>query len=334
MLPTPIRRNRTQCEFVNWVVMSENLDLLDRYGIDLETGINELGAEGNWAAFLDISSKFITYSSFNLLLIFSQACKRGFTPSLVAGYKSWQKLGRHVIRGEKALYIFAPRIKRETEPVEFENLNCASDKVVGFRLVSVFDVCQTVGEELPLPPEPVLLGDDGLHFAAALVSLVHYLECLGFNVGFEKLDGVNGYTDFTRKSVRVRSDVTNSQMLKTLIHETAHVLLHSVNKISRPQAELEAESCAYLVCRLLGVDSSSYSFPYVARWSKGDVRQVTAAIRAIKKCALGIVNEIEGSGSVKSGNWQRFTRYLEGFGYRDQGQLAMEGYLERSNLHY
>lgn len=278
------------------------MELLDKYGIDLEQAINELGTESNWTSFLEISSRFINYSSFNLLLIFSQACKRGFTPSLVAGYRGWQKLGRHVIKGEKALYIFAPQIKRAVEPSEFERAGDTLRKIDGFRLVSVFDVSQTAGDELPVPPEPVLLAEDDYHFVVALSRLAGYLESLGFSVGFEKLDGVNGYTDFAHQVVRVRSDVANSQMLKTLVHETAHVLLHPLSQVSRAQAELEAESCAYLVCRLLGVDSSSYSFPYVARWSHGDVKKVAAAIRAIKKCAIDIVNEIEMSGSVKFEN--------------------------------
>ena len=159
--------------------MNGDLELLNKYGIDLEHAIIELGAESNWATFLDISSRFINYSSYNLLLIFSQACKRGFTPSLVAGYRGWQKLGRQVIKGEKALYIFAPRIKKVVDPIEF--VNRGSNKIEGFRLVSVFDVCQTAGNELPLPPEPVLLCGDNRQFTAVLSTLVSYLESLGFD---------------------------------------------------------------------------------------------------------------------------------------------------------
>lgn len=124
-------------------------------------------------------------------------------------------------------------------------------------------------------------------------ELTEFLAIQGFEVAFEPLDAVNGFTDFENKLVKVRSDVSSSQRLKTLVHETAHAILHNEGIISRAQAELEAESCAYVVCRALGIDSSSYSFPYVARWSDGDVELVNRVARSVHRCAGKILECLE-----------------------------------------
>lgn len=264
-------------------------DLLKKYGLDLEGAVRDLIDEGNWIALLDLSVRFRSYSTLNLLLLFSQACKRGFSPTLVAGYKGWQKLGRHVLKGQRALYIFAPKMRRTPSMVSSNLELQLDDQVVGCRLVGVFDLSQTIGDELPLPPEPALLEADGLEVEGLFLQLKDYLAEMEFMVIVEQLDGVNGFTDFDRHVVKVRSDVALSQQLKTLVHETAHVVLHSGRAISRMQAELEAESCAYLVCRVVGLDSSSYSFPYVARWSQGNVELVSSVAQNVRYGAAEIL---------------------------------------------
>lgn len=265
--------------------------LIDAYGIDLEVAVAELSTGGNWPYLLELASRFRNYSSMNLLLLYSQASRRGFMPSLVAGYRSWQKLGRQVARGEKALYIFAPNIKKRPND-EIASEGQIIDQLVGFRLVSVFDLSQTTGKELPMLPEPKLLSSNDERLSPVVVKLCDYLKSLGFEVGFQRLCEVNGYTDFAKRKVRIRSDVSIGQKLKTLTHEVGHILLHMNRQVPRDQAEIEAEGCAYLVCRALGVDSSSYSFPYVARWARGDCKKITEIMDSIKHCAEQIILEL------------------------------------------
>lgn len=273
--------------------MSTKVDLLEKYGLDLEGAVRDLVDRGNWRQLLDLSARFRSYSPLNLLMLFSQACNRGFSPTLVAGYKGWQKLGRQVKKGEKALYIFAPTIKRVDQAIDLVSSEPPKEVLVGYRLVSVFDLSQTAGDDLPLPPEPLLLDSESSEIPVLLELLTVFLKRSGFTVKFESFDEVNGFTDFENYLVKVRSNVSASQRLKTLVHETAHVVLHQSGAVSRIQAELEAESCAYVVCRALGVDSSSYSFPYVARWSGGNVALVSQVAQSIHRCAGKILDCLE-----------------------------------------
>ena len=272
--------------------MSTKVDLIERYGIDLEGAVRKLTYQGNWAQLLDLSARFRSYSTLNLLLLFSQGCNRGFSPTLVAGYRGWQKLGRQVKKGEKALHIFAPSIRRVSQkdgtlPSE------STEVLVGFRMVSVFDLSQTLGDDLTLPPEPQLLELDSSEIPVFVQRLNFFLTLRGYRLEFEPLESVNGFTDFQNRLVKVRSDVSSAQCLKTLLHETAHVILHQERHVSRVQAELEAESCAYVVCRALGFDSSSYSFPYVARWSNGDLDLVSRVAQSVHSCAGEILDCLE-----------------------------------------
>lgn len=272
--------------------MNVNRDLLEKYGLDLEGAVVDLIEQGNWKNLLDLSARFRSYSPLNLLLIFSQACRRGFSPTLVAGYRGWQRLGRQVSKGEKALYIFAPSLKRSSSMLPDSGMDCEESRIVGYKLVGVFDLSQTVGDSLPEIPEPVLLDSDDDGMTDLLLKLTSSVERRGFRVEFKPLEMVNGFTDFESREVKVRSDVKLAQQLKTLVHESAHVIMHGRGAVSRIQAELEAESCAYVVCRVLGIDSSGYSFPYVARWSHGDVDLVGDVTRSVHLAAGEILESL------------------------------------------
>lgn len=284
--------------------MNTKADLLEKYGLDLEGAVRELIRQGNWTSLLDLSARFRSYSTLNLLLLFSQACSRGFSPTLVAGYRGWQRLGRQVKKGEKALYIFAPNLRKVTAGQDVSAGDDIERTVVGYRLVGVFDLSQTSGDDLPVLPEPRLLDTESSNAVVLLESLKAFLVDRGFRVEYEELDAVNGFTDFENRMVKVRSDVSSGQRLKTLAHEAAHVILHQEQNVSRTRAELEAESCAYVVCRALGLDSSSYSFPYVARWSLGDINLVSQVAQTVHSGAGRLLDYIErwvdaaGRGSV------------------------------------
>ena len=273
--------------------MNTKSDLLEKYGFDLEGAVRELIRQGNWTSLLDLSARFRGYSTLNLLLLFSQAGNRGFSPTLVAGYRGWQKLGRQVKKGEKALYILAPNKRKVPAGRGVSDEGEIEETVVGYRLVCVFDLSQTFGDDLPVLPEPRLLDTESSDAAVLLESIKAFLVDRGFQVEYEELDSVNGFTDFENRLVKVRSDVSSGQRLKTLVHEAAHVILHQDQFVSRTRAELEAESCAYVVCRALGFDSSSYSFPYVARWSLGDINLVTQVAQTVHSGARRLLDHIE-----------------------------------------
>lgn len=272
--------------------MADRADLLEKYGLEFDSALRNLVSDGDWVEFLKISSRFRNYSYQNLLLLVSQALDRGFTPTMVAGYRAWQKVGRQVKKGEKALCILAPRVRRTKCALTDESAEELETAIIGYRVVAVFDIVQTTGKEPPSVPEPFLLDVESEEMAFLLAMLAAFLRGRSYEVCFEPLREVNGFTDFANRVVKIRSDVSSGQCLKTLIHETAHVILHKDSKISRVQAEVEAESCAYVVCRALGLDSSGYSLPYVARWSNGDVSLVRTVAERVHGCAGQILDSL------------------------------------------
>lgn len=181
-------------------------------------------------------------------------------------------MDRHVRRGEKGIAILAPigsRLKVENESTGEERTIISAPRA--FRVVHVFDVSQTDGEPLPDSPARRLQGES---VSGAYDELVTYAEGLGFQVEVSAdLSGqVNGDCNHMLERIRVREGLSPAQSTKTLAHEIAHAILHGGNVECREQAELEAESVAYIVCGLLGVDSAEYSIGYVAGWGGGRTR--------------------------------------------------------------
>lgn len=258
---------------------SNRPDLVEK----LTEGIARLTTSDEWQRFLDYQSRFHSYSFGNVLLIAAQ-CHEA---TRVAGFRAWQRMNRFVRKGEKAIWILAPMVYKNAEPDDDD------DRVIrGFKYVPVFDISQTDGEDLPVVCNR-LSGDDpnGL-----FVQLITVAQSLGFCVEDADMErGVNG--DCNYKLKRIRVEVTNSpaQRVKTIAHEIAHAILHE-NYEDRRLAELEAESTAYVVCQALGLDTSDYSFGYVASWA-GDGDKASAGIKAcgegIQKTALAILRSFE-----------------------------------------
>lgn len=218
----------------------------------------------------------------------------------VAGYKAWQSLGRQVRKGETGIWILAPVTRRrdkegEAAPASDAAVSTEARKepargeIVGVRGAAVFDVSQTEGDPLPVPPMPELLrGQAPVGLWSSLVTMV---EAQGFSVDREELPGgVNGVTWIGKQRVSVRPDIDDAQAVKTLAHELGHVLLHTGD--ARDQAviecrggrEVEAESIAHIVMTAHGVSADSYSFPYVAVWASridGYSADPGAAVRAV-----------------------------------------------------
>ena len=240
-------------------------DAIERLHEHLQESLRALVTSEDWRQALEVAARFHDYSFANTRLIWAQATARGFTPTRVAGYRAWQKLGRQVNRGEKGLQILAP-VTRKVEVEDGEE----DRRVVGFRVVHVFDVSQTDGDPLPEVRPSVLEGELPLQWekVAELIRSADFgLEVAEVN----RLGEANGITDWGDRTVVVRESLPGAQRFKTAVHELAHIRLHEPTSGDRPECrgaiEVEAESVAYMVCAALGVDSAGYSLPYVATWS-------------------------------------------------------------------
>jgi hypothetical protein len=250
----------------------------------LSEGISNLTTSDEWKHYLDFQSRFHRYSFGNVLLIAAQ-CHEA---TRVAGFNAWRKMNRSVRKGEKAIFIIAPMTYKNTHAQDRED-----DRVIrGFKFVPVFDVAQTDGEDLP----SVCSRLDGDDPSGIFVQLVSVAQSLGFAVEVIELSGTtNG--DCSHLNHRIRVEATNSpaQRVKTLAHEISHAILHADYK-DRALAELEAESTAYVVCQSLGLDTSDYSFGYVAMWTGGGDEAITgikASCERIQKTAATLLRSFE-----------------------------------------
>jgi antirestriction protein ArdC len=261
----------------------------------LADGVAGLTTSTAWRAWLDVQRRFHRYSWGNTLLI---ACQRP-DATRVAGFHAWLRLGRHVRKGEHGIAILAPVVPRlrvlDSESGE-ERLVRGAPRT--FRVAHVFDVCQTEGQELPQPPVSRLEGVDPDDRYTQLRAVAHSLE---FTVEEDHLEGeING--DCNHALRRIRVEVANEplQQVKTLAHELGHAVLHADRAgLRREQAELEAESVAYIVCAGLDIDSSDYSFGYLAVWAGGGDearRGISESAERIQKAARVILDAITGAG--------------------------------------
>ena len=277
----------------------------------LETGIQELFESERYKAYLTTMSKFHSYSFNNTLLIAMQGGQ------LVAGYNKWRDdFHRNVKKGEKAIKILAPapfKAKKEVQKLDAQGrpvmgkdgkpvTEVQEIQVPAFKIVSVFDVSQTEGEPLPSIGVEELTG-----------SVEHYGEFFKaleqtspVPIGFEDIpSGSHGYYHLTEKRIAIQEGMSELQTLKTAIHEIAHSKLHAIDpeapaieQADRPDSrtrEVQAESVAYAVCQHYGLDTSDYSFGYVAGWSSGkDLKELKASLETIRATAHELITTIDG----------------------------------------
>lgn len=264
----------------------------------LSAGVRDLTTSEKWTNYLNVQSKFHQYSFNNALLIALQKPNA----TRVAGYNKWKELDHQVKKGEKGIIILAPIVR--TKKVEDDEASKKSDGteekksfIVGFTTVNVFDVSQTDGPELPEPVTKL----QGVPPEGQFKSLTDVASAIGFSVELVEdsvLGGANGDCDPLKKHIRVKASNSGNQQVKTLAHELGHALLHeSDSDLARGHKEIEAESVAYVVSQSLGLDSSDYSFGYLASWSKGDPDEAEKTIKAsgmrIQKAAHRIIEEFE-----------------------------------------
>lgn len=277
----------------------------------LETGIQELFESERYKAYLTSMAKFHSYSFNNTLLIAMQGGQ------LVAGYNKWRDdFHRNVKKGEKAIKILAPapfKAKKEVQKLDAQGrpvmgkdgkpvTEVQEIQVPAFKIVSVFDVSQTEGEPLPSIGVEELTGSVERYgeFFKALE------QTSPVPIGFEDIPGgSHGYYHLTEKRIAIQEGMSELQTLKTAIHEIAHSKLHAIDpeapvieQADRPDSrtrEVQAESVAYAVCQHYGLDTSDYSFGYVAGWSSGkDLKELKASLETIRATAHELISTIDG----------------------------------------
>ncbi len=258
---------------------------------ELVAAVEQLVTGEQWQRALDVASQFHNYSWNNLVLIQTQAIDRGFVPTRIAGFTQWKKLGRNVRRGERGLKILAPVTYRRRDDDVEDSPSATARVLVGFRVAHVFDISQTDGEPLPTIGTETVAGDAPDRLWDATVAEIAEA---GFTVHRDSWPdhNLNGYTNWADRRVAVRVDLPAAHATKTALHELAHVQLHEASAECRGIKEVEAESVAYIVARAAGLDTGTYSFPYVATWAAGDIELVRATGTRVTQCAHGILNKL------------------------------------------
>lgn len=245
----------------------------------------------DWQRMLQVASTFHRYSFNNVMLILMQRPDA----TRVAGYRAWQQLGRHVRKGETALRIFAPIVRKDAADDDAGDTT-EQRRLVGFKAVPVFDVSQTEGDPLPDVEMPRLLNGEAP--AGLWDALAAQVADLGYDLTRADCTPANGMTEWTTRTVTVRPDVDDAQAVKTLAHELAHVRLHEPSALPadhhRGRREVEAESVAYIVCHHYGLPTDDYSLPYVAGWSGGDRDIVRETAERVTACARAVLAGIDG----------------------------------------
>ena len=277
----------------------------------LEQGVQAIFDSDRYKEFLTAMSKFHDYSLNNTILIAMQG------GNLVKGFRQWEKeFDRHVKSGEKGIKIFAPapyKVKKLVDKIDPETRKPVLDRegktvkeekeitVPAFKVVTVFDISQTEGKEFPdLSVKPLLADVEQYEdFFAALE------KASPVPIAFEQItNGANGYFSLTDKRIAIKEGVSELQAVKTAIHEIAHAKLHDVdlnappeqqNRVDRRTREVQAESVAYAVCQHYGLDTSDYSFGYVAGWSSGkELSELKGSLETIRSTAAKLIETIDG----------------------------------------
>lgn len=257
---------------------------LDEALRQLEAGIDAILESDGYRHYLDAMGRFHRYSYGNILLILAQRPEA----TVVAGYRRWQSLDRQVRRGERGITIITPRFSKDVDPDTGEE----REVLVGFGTGSVFDIAQTEGEPLPAPPDASEITSSTEAGFRLCDALRQYLEEDGVLLRFDELGGPRGIYSPVLQTVRLQAGMSVDQTAKTLAHETAHhVAMHRLD-LTRSDAETIAESAAYVVLRQHGIDSSEYSFPYVARWAQ-DRAVLTRNLSSIQRVSDAILRGLE-----------------------------------------
>lgn len=277
----------------------------------LEQGIQELFESEKYKNYLKIMSRFHRYSFNNSLLIAMQKPDATF----VAGYSSWQaNFHRNVVKGSKGIRILAPnpyKIKKDVEKVDPHTqqpiigrdgqplMEQVEVTIPAYKVITVFDISSTEGEELPEIATDLKNDVEGYdRFMKALI------ESSPVPVEFKNIQGdSHGYYSVDEKKIVIRDGMSQQQTMKTLIHEIRHAILHDRESVKERESqpdrntkEVEAESVAYTVCQHFGIDTSEYSFGYVAGWSSDKkLEELKTSMNTIRNTASDLIKSVEKS---------------------------------------
>ncbi len=252
----------------------------------LEDGVQAVFTSENYISFLKMMAQFHNYSYNNVILILTQ-CP---TATRCASFQTWKKLGHPVKRGEKGIKVLVPipyTYQKEQKTVDDEGntlMETVDAKGLTFKVGYVFDVQQVDGK---LPSFCHELTDDSDELKKAVARIIEENDDISYDDSLQE-GGANGYYRVDTKEIRIRPHMAAMQSLKTLLHEKSHSMLHNTeaaSQFTKEEAEVQAESCAYVVCQAFGLDSSDFSFPYIAGWQGKDMNTLRASLSVIEKTA-------------------------------------------------
>jgi len=271
-------------------------DRVDSLIAEIDQQLEQMSDHQAWCRFLDAQARFHNYSWGNVLLILKQRPDA----QVVAGFKKWQEMGRHVKRGEKALWILAPCTRKF---VERDETGEEKERVVvtGFRGVPVFDASQTEGEPLPEPPYIEVTDDLDTPVPEEMTDkITAWIEAQGFRLieSDDLPEGVRGMTRFEDKTIRLRKGLPPGRLGRTLAHEAAHIACGHGDQIEdyhcgqggqRNRMEIEADSVAYVLGRHFGLAPSTAHLSYIDGWATGNrelVRSTTETVASATRRLL------------------------------------------------
>ncbi len=264
----------------------------------LEDGVKQVFDSDKYRTYLDTVAKFHNYSVNNTILIAMQRPDASY----VAGYTAWKdKFHRNVKHGEKGITIIAPYTYKQTKANNDTEMKEKEEEILrqGFKTATVFDITQTEGENLPTLVKELANPVDNYF---SLLETIR--EISPVPIRFSQIDsGANGFYSHNKREIVIKHGMSEEQSIKTALHEVAHARLRHGDKdikIDRKAMEVQAESVAYCCCHALGLDTSEYSFGYVAGWSSGkDVKELKESLNIIRGEASKMITELQNKFSVK-----------------------------------
>ena len=258
----------------------------------LEQGVKEVFTSEKYEEFLKTYSKFHKYSINNSILILMQRPDA----SNIASFQTWKKLGRQINKGEKGIKVLVPIPYKYEKEVENKSGDTETIELSGtsFRIGNVFDISQTTGKELPK------LTTDLKEYSAEIELAIEAIaKTSKVPVRFESdmPHDKKGYYSISNKEIVINDNMSDTQTFKTLVHEIAHSKIHAIDlkKYNANEREVQAESVAYVVCNIYGIDTSEYSFGYIAGWSSGkEMSELKESLSIIQDCSSEMIKSIEG----------------------------------------
>lgn len=275
---------------------------------EIDEAIANLNTAEQWQHWLEYAGKFHNYSFNNQLLIMMQRP----AATQVAGFSKWKEMGRDVQAGEKAIWIWAPKISRIKSPCPPGTPPDGHEKgkpfvyrrvLTGFKPVTVFDVTQTAGDPLPSRPQINYTREEGVAPPEMRPALEAQIVAHGYTVEYRELPagGPEGYTTHNPKRVVISTRYSDAHSAVVLAHELAHIELghmeqahdyHTGPDGKRPQMEVEAESVAYVIGRRYGLNPGGTAFGYIDSWAQGDKKKVADTAERVVKAADAILSRI------------------------------------------